>query len=1143
MIKFFFILFFFLISIFYPAGVFAQTNSFVSIVNPVRGTDFWDLENQKIEDAVFGQIEILKKYNLNSTWLIRFDALDNKVVIDALKDLKHEKGLFLEITPTWAKATQVNYRHSSSWHNAGSAFFSGYELGEREKLIDSAFEKFKSIFGYYPKSVGAWWIDAYSLNYMQQKYQIDSALIVADQYTTDDYQIWGQYWSTPYYPSKNNVLHPSQSKENKIPVVITQWASRDPVNGYGRGVEESTFSVQANDYIDYHNLDKGYFEKLINIYTKQKLNQFGFLVVGLENSYKWNKYKGEYENQIQILSKKHSTDNLSIVTLEEFALWYKKTFPDISPAQIIVADDPVESFKKSVWFMNPYFRAGWFLNSDGSLFRDIRQYLEGEEELCFRQRCDEINFATFATRVLDEVSFGHKWVLDEGEITDFKVLKSGDNFAISYKNAGGRERKIEFLPRDIKLDEKISSIDGVILDATINQLESKKEKKEFSRGFFEWSPTSIIFKVIKFFAFLIIGCFIPGFFLTARLLDRQTPILKKFTVGIVLGFAVLTLLFYLLSLLGLKQLVFLYLAFNLLLLFKNYKNIFHLIPISFKSRYNFLVACLILTGTIFQQLPTFKNGLSFPYGFGFWGPNTHDGIWHISLINQLVKGVPPQNPIFAGEILKNYHYFYDLLIAATVYISAIPIIDLVFRFYPIIFSLILGIGSFYLIQMLFREKLNDLHFKIATLFSLYAIYFAGSFGWIVEYLKTKSLSGESAFWANQSISFNLNPPFAVSLIIIIVILLLLPSLNKFNTRSIAVLTMLSGVLIVFKSYAGILILFSLLIVGILKQSFVYLMIFLTSLSISSILFLSNFSLNDKLIIFSPFWFVHSMIDSPDRVGWVRLSLARVSGYESGNWFKFLSAEAIGLVIFLIGNLGTRFFALFTLLRIKTIFQKMEYLFLFIFSAIAFVIPILFIQTGNPWNTIQFIYYFLYVASLVSGVVVSQIFRLNKIIALIFIVTFIIITPINSWSSANGYLSYQPHALISKEEIEALNFLKKQDEGIVLTYPYDERIKRRIEEPWPLFVYDSTAYVSALSGKRSFIEDEPQNQILLTGYKKRVVSSKDFFASQNEKENEFLKKNNIRYIYLPKIYNKILEKKVLNIKKVFENNEVIILRVE
>ncbi|MDP3758108.1 MAG: hypothetical protein Q8Q86_00155, partial [Candidatus Daviesbacteria bacterium] len=394
----------------------------------------------------------------------------------------------LEVTPAWANQARIGYRKSDSWHAAGSAFLTGYEREERLKLIDTAFAKFKDNFGSYPVSVGAWWIDSFSLDYMEEKYGIISALIVADQYSTDNYQIWGQYFGTPYYPSKNNALHPAQTLGNKLDVVIMQWALRDPVNSYGNGVMESTFSVQANDYMDYHNLDTKYFLALIDTYTKQKFNKFSHIVVGLENSYEWNKYSGEYRKQIEVLALKNSGE-IAVVSMKDFASWYKQTFPKLSPEQLIITDDPLGGFKKTVWYMNPYYRVGWFYNRDGSVFRDVRQYIDGEEELCFKERCDSVNFATSATRVLDEVSFGHKWVIDEGRISNFKVEKKNEEFLISYSNEAGNLRQIGLLPRDISIDGKIYSIDGAIMNVTKEVLTEKGAV--ITDTSLKWFPPSI----------------------------------------------------------------------------------------------------------------------------------------------------------------------------------------------------------------------------------------------------------------------------------------------------------------------------------------------------------------------------------------------------------------------------------------------------------------------------------------------------------------------------------------------------------------------------------------------------------------------------------------------------------------------------
>ncbi|MDD5415714.1 MAG: hypothetical protein PHE48_01770 [Candidatus Daviesbacteria bacterium] len=1148
-------------SIIFSAQTVAASNSFISIVNPVRGNDFWDLKDQSVETAVLGQIEILNKSNLPATWLLRFDVLNNENIINQLKDRTlDEKGLFLEVTQAWTAQAKIQYRKLDIWHAAGSAFLTGYEREQRGKLIDVAFEKFKNIFGQYPVSVGAWWIDAYSLDYMQKKYDITSALIVADQYSTDNYQIWGQYFGTPYYPGKNNALHPAGNLENKLDVVMMQWATRDPVNGYGNGVTESTFSVQANDYIDYHDLDTKYFSSLIDIYTKQKFNQFAHMVVGLENSYSWRKYADEYKKQIEVLIEKRDSNQLSVITMKDFAGWYKKTFPKLSPEQLIVADDPLGSFRKAVWFMNPYYRAGWFLNSDGSVFREIRQYVDGEEELCFRTRCDNVNFATSATRVLDDVSFSSKWVIDEGKISNSKVERKGDDFLISYKNEAGNVRHIEFLPRDISLDGNIFSIDAAILNAI--KTGSTVTKNAAAGGqTLDWSLFSVILKLAEFLLFLLLVTFIPGFVLSRNFLKKDSLFLRLFISGSV-GFVVLTLLFYITSLLKIRPLVFAYILISLIL-YVRFKPPFvilretkDLIIRFFPSQrrpqndrvgwFNLILIAIILAGTIFQAMPTFKSGLNFSYGIGLWGPNTHDGVWHIALINQLVKSVPPENPVYSGVTLKNYHFFYDLLVAVTNYLSGLPVSDLVFRFYPVIFSLMLGLGSYYLIMKLFKNRMEEMQVKVAAVFSLYFIYFAGSFGWIVEFLREGHFGGESAFWANQAVSFNLNPPFAVSLVILISLFHILFS----NTKGIvpnAVAIIMVGTLASFKSYTGILVLGALCFVAAVRilrnKDFTCFWTVLFSILVTALLFLSNFQASSALIIFVPFWFIHSMVDSPDRVGWVRLSLARTTSQALEQWPKFIIAETLSLLLFIFGNLGLRFLSLGYLLKIKEIFKNDTLLFISTTAILSSVIPILFIQSGNPWNTIQFFYPFLYISALFSGPVIAfLVFRLNKILVFSFVCLVLIIAPINSLVTAGGYLSKTPHAFISSKELAGLQFLASEPKGTVLTYPYDGKLKTKVAEPWPILVYDSTAYVSAFSKKAGYLEDEPQNQILLTDYKKRLVASKDFFLKPVSEGSKFLRDNNIKYIYIPKIYDIRLDEGAQEVKNIFENEEIIIYQV-
>jgi len=182
-------------------------------------------------------------------------------------------------------------------------------------------------------------------------------------------------------------------------------------------------------------------------------------------------------------------------------------------------------------------------------------------------------------------------------------------------------------------------------------------------------------------------------------------------------------------------------------------------------------------------------------------------------------------------------------------------------------------------------------------------------------------------------------------------------------------------------------------------------------------------------------------------------------------------------------------------------------------------------------------------SLFTGFVLSIWYKkLPTLLGIIFLITIFVLTPVSSLTTAKGYLYPYPHAFISTEELNGLDFLSKQKTGQVLTYPYSKNFKDGLSQPLPLYAYDSTSYVSALSKQSTFIEDEPQNDILQTDYIKRLAISKEIFNQKLGFAKENLNKNNIKYIYLLKAFNKTLNEEMLNIKKIYENKEVVIYEV-
>jgi len=296
-------------------------NRYVTLVNPVRGRNLWI---DKTINPLKNQYDLAKEYKVPVTWLLQYDALEDEEILKETKkfDPSHEIGVFLEVSPDYAQRARVIYPHAVPWFSPRAVFLSGYSQSQRRNLIDKLFSEFKLKYGFYPKSVGAWWIDSYSLNYMKEKYDIKAAMIVADQKTTDSYGVWGQWWGVPYYPSKANILTPASSLKNKQDIVVIQWAQRDPDMAYGEGPLYSNYSLQANDYTRQGKNTK-YFGDLMNVYLNCQ-NPVGQITVGLETGIESVGYIKEYDNQLRYLSE---IKGLKVVTMSEFSDAFSSIFP------------------------------------------------------------------------------------------------------------------------------------------------------------------------------------------------------------------------------------------------------------------------------------------------------------------------------------------------------------------------------------------------------------------------------------------------------------------------------------------------------------------------------------------------------------------------------------------------------------------------------------------------------------------------------------------------------------------------------------------------------------------------------------------------------------------------------------------------
>lgn len=523
-----------------------------------------------------------------------------------------------------------------------------------------------------------------------------------------------------------------------------------------------------------------------------------------------------------------------------------------------------------------------------------------------------------------------------------------------------------------------------------------------------------------------------------------------------------------------------------------------------------------------------KSGWPREYGIGFWGANGHDGIWHIALSESLVKG-SLNNPVFAGFPLQNYHIGFDLLLAITNKLTGISIPTLYFQVFPIILSLTIG----YLVYELTLEWTKS---GKSALLATFFTYFGGSLSYVIG-------KGESVFWSQQAISTLINPPYAMSLIIILIgLIYLVKTEYRLKIYDLCFLGFIFGLLFLIKVYAGLLILGALLIVSVLNPKSKFLNLFLTTLIFSLAFYLPFNKISAGLINFRPFWFLETMMGLTDHVGWVKFGEAMLNYKASHNWIKGPAAYLVAFAIFIAGNFGTR------LIFIKNILKNPDSLKVFMITIIfaGILIPTLFVQSGTPWNTIQFLYYSLFFSGIIGGIALS---KLNTILIYIIIVLTI---PTTIFTLKDVYIPSRPPAKLSLAEISALRFLSEQTDGVVLTYPFDgHKAEEAVSNPpRPLYLYVSTAYVAAYSKQQTFLEDE--NNLNITGYnwigRRREIDAW-YKEPDQEKARQFLSDNNIKYVYwikpLPAQAGQraLLGETQLGLEKIFENGEVNIYMVK
>ena len=374
----------------------------VNLMNFVRQIDEREENStEKLLAFTTEQLRLVNEYGVDNTFLLQYDAVcDEKFVSLFQREAtdRTELGLWYEIVEPLTSACGIPYRSEKGWKwdwHIVPGFSMAYLPAQRERLIDEAMRKFKEVFGYYPKTVASWLIDTHTLNYLAAHYDIKAVAICRDQANTDAYTLLGGYFNQAYYPSKNNIFTPAQSREMQVSVPVFRLLGPCPIHNYDNnkyssdglralGRKSACFTLEPCWHMgSTPEIVRWMFD---SYYGEESLG-FAYAQIGQENSFfKFGEQvlAGTRMQVEQLLAR----GDVAFRKMGETGEAFQKQYPEETPATSVVALDNLDSTDvQSVYYDCKSYTANLFRFEDRIFFRSMFLFDERVREQYLEQTC------------------------------------------------------------------------------------------------------------------------------------------------------------------------------------------------------------------------------------------------------------------------------------------------------------------------------------------------------------------------------------------------------------------------------------------------------------------------------------------------------------------------------------------------------------------------------------------------------------------------------------------------------------------------------------------------------------------------------------------------------------------------------------
>lgn len=520
-----------------------------------------------------------------------------------------------------------------------------------------------------------------------------------------------------------------------------------------------------------------------------------------------------------------------------------------------------------------------------------------------------------------------------------------------------------------------------------------------------------------------------------------------------------------------------------------------------------LLSLLVLVPWLWLSGP--RNG-----GFLVFGP--HDTLWHLSLILELKKGLPPGFPGMTGVTVKNYNYLGDLLLA----FLAGGLQLLTWQFY---FRLgnFLVIGGFLVAIFIFAKKIAKSW--IAGVFSLLLASLGGTAAYLIPLINSQQKEWQpNAFMLsplNQQLT-NLH----VFLASTVFLLSLFFHLRFFQNQKIKdgvgagiFMGLLFGIkalyFLPFFLAAGFIALLCLR-----KKEFLFSLPFIVGLIVTLVLAVFLLKEGPFPFEFRPFWLLQKMVEDPNRFYWPARVLRDQHYLVTHNIFGPAISQLQKLFLYLIGGLWLRLIGIFWLAgKVSEKDNSRFYQLLLATILFSVLLPLFIVPNPDHYNAAQLGSLGLFLASVILGISLKD-------RPLVFLVIFALMVPTT--------FKTQPQVLfIDHQEYEALNFLKTKTElqAVVMDL---------------VSSHEYYMVVPALAQRKTYFSGTKVADLIGIDYHQRLGVQEKLLRGELTKEefSRITKENDISFIFSPtNSFDEDQEEKY-GLKKVFRNSAVEIYSV-